>query len=500
MATSRTDPYLWLHLSGLATVPLWLDGCLAGLAVGDPSVPSSVEIALLAMVGIVPVLVMQWQRPFYLFSLLVIAVQPVALTPAQRQLLRVQRHWFNRVIALAIAAALGWLLVVIYQLAPIASDITPFTPWGHTGGWLVAAGCFWGANLFLQVSVSALRLLMARPQAVAALEPYPVETISQDFTVVGLRLKRILPPSWVPETASSGVPDAAPVTAPEPSPAPSEEPLAPETAVANTGPSPDLAHTESDPEPLALEDENPDLSQSLVAPSAEHSLATAHSLDTAESEAPLEHAAAVDPELAMVSVDSIDGEPPSVEMPDGLPEPQHAPETPKDADDRTFAAASPTDPAIEAEPLEAADEESAPLVEDPVALPATAPTPDTVEADEHLDRGEAAPSHPTAAVAPDIDQTAGEGADTAFAHSLQQVETLEAEDTHAAHGVASLLDVVDLMTSDDGAADSSDPTLAEAPSHHCQDTSTATPTDELVEVLPRDQADASAIAADGSQG
>lgn len=261
MVTTRRDPYLWLHLSGLATVPIWLDGCLAGLSVGDPIAPSTVEIALLAIVGIVPVLVMQWRRPFYLFSLLVVTLQPKALMVPQRQLLQLQRHWLSRGLSLAIAALLGWLLVVIYQLAPIASEVTPFTSWGHAGGWCVAAGCFWGANLFLQVSLSALRLLLARPRAVAGLEPYPLETVLKDFTVVGLRLGRILPPDLMPMPAVAAAPmgDVAPLTQSAPPPsataAPPDE-LTPQPSVLDLGAEKDLEADKMDgltPEPSATD-------------------------------------------------------------------------------------------------------------------------------------------------------------------------------------------------------------------------------------------------------
>jgi hypothetical protein len=222
MATSRTDPYLWLHLSGLATVPLWLDGCLAGLAVGDPQVPSSLELLLLGLLGTLPALAMQLLKPFYLFSGWVVSLQPSALSPAQQQLLRIQRHWSSRGLALLPAAVLVWALVALYRLAPIANTVTPFAGLGRTRGWLIAAGCFALANLFLQVSCSALRLLLARPQRVAAVAPYPSDKIRADFSIVGLRVNRLLPPSWIPQQA---FPSA--VSAPQSTP--------PDDTVPNTG-------------------------------------------------------------------------------------------------------------------------------------------------------------------------------------------------------------------------------------------------------------------------
>ncbi|MEM9245882.1 MAG: low-complexity tail membrane protein, partial [Cyanobacteria bacterium P01_F01_bin.153] len=76
MTALRRDPHLWIHLAGLASVPLWLDLCLAGLAVGDPVVPPWLEMGLLGLIGSGPLLWMQWQRPFYPFSLLLFAIRP----------------------------------------------------------------------------------------------------------------------------------------------------------------------------------------------------------------------------------------------------------------------------------------------------------------------------------------------------------------------------------------------------------------------------------------
>jgi hypothetical protein len=44
----RSDPYLWVHLAGLATVPLWIDLCLLGLAVGNPALPG-LELAVITV-------------------------------------------------------------------------------------------------------------------------------------------------------------------------------------------------------------------------------------------------------------------------------------------------------------------------------------------------------------------------------------------------------------------------------------------------------------------
>lgn len=480
MATSRTDPYLCLHLSGLATVPLWLDGCLAGLAVGDPIAPSTVEIALLAIVGIVPVLAMQWQRPFYLFSLLVIAVQPAALTPAQRQLLRVQRHWFNRVISLAIAAALGWLLVVLYHLAPIASDITPFTRWGHAGGWLVAAGCFWGANLFLQVAVSALRLLIARPRAINALEPYPTETVTQDFTVVGLRLKRILPPSWVPDTALPAAPETASA---ESSPPSSVSPAQPELAILESA----IAE-ESGADADSLRH------HPLPAVAADISEAVPVNPD-GEPLAPEILAAETDPVSDPLPLEAESSEPEPAQPP-GITQPPTTPpagETLDHSDVETYrdrAIPSPVASVDEWPPLTDTDAAPAPSLAAPEAIhadvDAAAPAPLQLNGD--ADASLKAVPDTNSDVAQEAIEEEAPPVTASHHQGMELSDNNAGIDTH--HGVGSLLDVVALITPNSevtGTAESSPAT--EPDSHH----GLAHPIDEAAEAVLGDSSEGTAI-------
>ncbi|WP_346292538.1 low-complexity tail membrane protein [Sphaerothrix gracilis] len=191
MGSFRRDPYLWIHLAGLAALPLFLDICLLGLAAGYPVMPVWLEMGLLLGFGIVPVLWMQWQRPFYIFSLLAVAVKPEQLTEERRRLLPLFRSWQVKLFTGLGAIVWAWILWQIYCLAPIAAAVTPFK--SHLLGLGVAALAFLGSNLFLQVPLSVLRVLLANEQQLAAIEPYAAAAIAQDFTILGLRLKQVLP-------------------------------------------------------------------------------------------------------------------------------------------------------------------------------------------------------------------------------------------------------------------------------------------------------------------
>jgi hypothetical protein len=192
MGSFRQEPYLWVHLAGLATVPLWLDLCLVGLATGIPRVPPIIELALLVLLGSGPILWMQWRRPFSIFSLLVLVLPPDLLTEDQRRILRLFKSPTTKALSLLVPLGLTWTLLQLYRLAPIAASVTPLHT-GHTVGFLVALISFLACNLFIQVPLSVLRVLAVRPKRFALVDPYPVEEIPESFTMLGLRVNKILP-------------------------------------------------------------------------------------------------------------------------------------------------------------------------------------------------------------------------------------------------------------------------------------------------------------------
>lgn len=189
----RREPFLWLHLAGLALVPLLAAVCILALAVGEPSLPGVLEWFLLAGLGVGPVLAMQVLKPFCIFALVAVALKPEVLTLEQRRLLPWFRTPFGQVgaIALSIVLLLGfWQL---YRWAPLAVAVTPWPDAPRGMALLVAVIAFLGINLFTQVPLSAARVLLVSDSQLAATEPYTVERIKQDFTILGLPIGAILP-------------------------------------------------------------------------------------------------------------------------------------------------------------------------------------------------------------------------------------------------------------------------------------------------------------------
>lgn len=216
MRPYRQEPYLWLHVVGLAALPLWALGIWLGVAAGQPWLPYGVEETLLVLLGATPWLWMQWQRPFNPFAVLVVSLLPTVLTTEQRQWLRLLKGTKTRIVAVLALLPMIWLLGQCYQLAPLASAVTPIP--NHGLGLLVAAITFSGANLFMQVAMSMVVLLLLTSEAqFAAALPYEPERISTDFFRFGLQWRQILPtierpPSPEPEI----IPEPEPETVPEP--------------------------------------------------------------------------------------------------------------------------------------------------------------------------------------------------------------------------------------------------------------------------------------------
>lgn len=199
-----SDPYLWIHAAGAAAVPLWFLLCWLGLAVGDPSLPPWLELGFIAIVGIAPVAWMQSQRPFYIFSLMAVALRPQQLTEDQRRILAIFLARRNPVWIGLAAFVLFLVLKQIYTIAPIAAAVTPFPPGLRGLGLIIAAIGFLGCNLFTQVPLSVVQVMRTSEEDFRATAPISVDQIPQKFLILGFPVNQILP-TIVPEASVAPV-------------------------------------------------------------------------------------------------------------------------------------------------------------------------------------------------------------------------------------------------------------------------------------------------------
>ncbi|MEM9539307.1 MAG: low-complexity tail membrane protein [Cyanobacteria bacterium P01_E01_bin.42] len=214
MNSFRSEPFLWIHLAGLAVVPPSLLVVWLGLAAGDPSLPVVLEIGFLAIAGILPIAWMQWQQPFNIFSLLVVAIRPDRLTLEQRKILRLLKTLKVRIATIAIALFMAWTIWQIYRIAPLAAIATPLSPRWHLLGLFAAAIAFFFSNLFLQIPVSVLGVLLTPDSRFAEIEPYETDSIRRDFFSFGLKVQNPLALASLPtakDTPPQTQPDNPPV-------------------------------------------------------------------------------------------------------------------------------------------------------------------------------------------------------------------------------------------------------------------------------------------------
>ena len=121
MSSFRNEPFLWIHLSGIAVAPIALLIVWLSLAIATPITPYWLELVILGMIGIIPILLMQWQKPFEIFSLLVVSLRPEVLTLEQRKILSLFKRPKQQFLALLTALLMAGKLYGIYYFAPLAA-------------------------------------------------------------------------------------------------------------------------------------------------------------------------------------------------------------------------------------------------------------------------------------------------------------------------------------------------------------------------------------------
>jgi hypothetical protein len=199
MSSFRNEPFLWIHLSGIAVAPIALLIVWLSLAIATPITPYWLELIILGMIGIIPILLMQWQKPFEIFSLLVVSLRPEVLTLEQRKILSLFKRPKQQFLALLTALLMAGKLYGIYYFAPLAALPVVNFPQVRLLALFVAAIAFLVANLFVQVPVSVLGILFTQNKIYEETTPINIEDIPKNLTVPGLRVRKIF---FLPELSA----------------------------------------------------------------------------------------------------------------------------------------------------------------------------------------------------------------------------------------------------------------------------------------------------------
>jgi len=192
MLSFRLDPYIWIHVAGLAIAPIFLEFAWMGFALAGSL--TYLEFILLAAIGLIPIFWMQWNKPFNIYSLLFWCLKPEELTIEQRKVLSLYKLPTKRLLTLFLSAGMLLLLWLIYKNAPLASSAAQrLFPSIKLLGLLMASLSFVLANLFIQVALSTLAVLLTSKKALENVSLWETENISRDFTCFGWKLKKIVP-------------------------------------------------------------------------------------------------------------------------------------------------------------------------------------------------------------------------------------------------------------------------------------------------------------------
>ena len=118
---------------------------------------------------------------------------------SKRKILALFQTFRQKIISVLTAGIMLFLLWLLYRLSPLAMAITGFIPQWRILGLAIASIGFLASNLFVQIPISVLLVLLTKESKLAQLEPYSVEKIEQDFTIPGFKISKIL---WFGKSSS----------------------------------------------------------------------------------------------------------------------------------------------------------------------------------------------------------------------------------------------------------------------------------------------------------
>ena len=203
MKSWRLDPYLWIHLAGLAALPLFLGLTWLALGIGYPLPLYWLELAFLLLVGIFPVFWMQWTRPFDIYSLLVVALKPEKLTQEQLKILSLMKNKKQRLWSLIAALLMIGIFWKLYEWAPLSDLSSGFLPQNRILGLFLASLAILASHLFLQVPLAVISVLLTPGQEWEITPAFATAKIRESFTLLGWKVDKIIPES---DHATSQIP------------------------------------------------------------------------------------------------------------------------------------------------------------------------------------------------------------------------------------------------------------------------------------------------------
>ena len=188
---TRSELFLWIHLGGIIIFPLLLAITLIGLAVGE-RYSYLLELPLITASSILPILLMQLYRPFNIFSVLFVALKAESLTNNQKKILALFQRKGQKIANIIAAILMSLSLWLLYYFSPMVADLAHWLPQQRILGLAIAIVAFFGSNLFLQIPLNALQVLLANELTFAQVEQCTSDEIEHDFTSPGIKVSQML--------------------------------------------------------------------------------------------------------------------------------------------------------------------------------------------------------------------------------------------------------------------------------------------------------------------
>jgi hypothetical protein len=186
----RSEPFLWIHLGGIIMFPVMLAIAVIGLGVGE-HYSYWAELPFLMAIAVLPILLMQLYRPFNIFSVLFLALQPKSLTENQRKILTLFKRKQQKVVNLLAAGLMLCNLGLLYYFSPSIVGLASLLPQQRILGLAIASIAFLGSNLFLQIPLSAFQVLLTNESEFAQIKQCTPQEIACDFTTPGIKVYTI---------------------------------------------------------------------------------------------------------------------------------------------------------------------------------------------------------------------------------------------------------------------------------------------------------------------
>ncbi|WP_024546051.1 low-complexity tail membrane protein [Picosynechococcus sp. NKBG15041c] len=192
------EPYFWLHIAGLALLPLVWALLAIALAVGIPFPVANLELGLIILLGGMPVWILQILRPWQPFGLAFLQIPPEQLDERQRQILRLVQGTRQPVFNVLGAIAMVILLWQVAHYAPLAIGVAAMLPQWHILGFGAAIVLFFFSNVLFQIPLTLLPALLISEKTVQEIDPHPTVSIRRDFACWGFPLGQLFPPRRLP--------------------------------------------------------------------------------------------------------------------------------------------------------------------------------------------------------------------------------------------------------------------------------------------------------------